>query len=218
MAIAKELEDVKRAFYCELCDKQYKKISEYEQHLQSYDHHHKKRFKDMKETARNSTVNQSEREKKLAREKKREERELKRMQEAIQKRAGATGASNPIQKAAPIVNNSSISNNGGWSTTSATPISGGWSKNNTILSGGGQSNVATAPTTGGWSTTLISNTGGGWSSTPAVSNTGIQPKSSTISSPGLQANSPATLGTKEAPKKLTFGLKKSGFQFNLRKK
>lgn len=41
-AIAKELEQVKRAFYCELCDKQYKKISEYEQHLQSYDHHHKK--------------------------------------------------------------------------------------------------------------------------------------------------------------------------------
>jgi predicted ATPase len=41
-AIAKELEQVKRAFYCELCDKQYKQISEYEQHLQSYDHHHKK--------------------------------------------------------------------------------------------------------------------------------------------------------------------------------
>ncbi|KAI8985233.1 hypothetical protein BDB01DRAFT_789405 [Pilobolus umbonatus] len=42
MEIEKELEQVKRAFYCELCDKQYNKISEYEQHLQSYDHHHKK--------------------------------------------------------------------------------------------------------------------------------------------------------------------------------
>lgn len=41
-AIMKELEQVKRMFYCELCDKQYNKISEYEQHLQSYDHHHKK--------------------------------------------------------------------------------------------------------------------------------------------------------------------------------
>ena len=41
-AIAKELEEVKRVFYCELCDKQYKKISEFEQHLQSYDHHHRK--------------------------------------------------------------------------------------------------------------------------------------------------------------------------------
>lgn len=41
-AIAKEISEVIRAFYCQLCDKQYKKVSEYEQHLQSYDHHHKK--------------------------------------------------------------------------------------------------------------------------------------------------------------------------------
>lgn len=40
--IAQELSQVKRAFYCELCDKQYQKVSEYDQHLQSYDHHHKK--------------------------------------------------------------------------------------------------------------------------------------------------------------------------------
>ncbi|KAI7861359.1 hypothetical protein BDF14DRAFT_1786063 [Spinellus fusiger] len=41
-AIVRELKEVNRVFYCELCDKQYSKISEYEQHLQSYDHHHKK--------------------------------------------------------------------------------------------------------------------------------------------------------------------------------
>lgn len=40
--IQQELKHVKRAFYCELCDKQYNKVSEYDQHLQSYDHHHKK--------------------------------------------------------------------------------------------------------------------------------------------------------------------------------
>jgi hypothetical protein len=40
--IQEELKHVKRAFYCELCDKQYNKVSEYDQHLQSYDHHHKK--------------------------------------------------------------------------------------------------------------------------------------------------------------------------------
>lgn len=44
-AIAQELKEVKKAFHCELCDKQYKNISEYEQHLQSYDHHHKKVWK-----------------------------------------------------------------------------------------------------------------------------------------------------------------------------
>lgn len=41
-AIAQEISQVTRAFYCELCDKQYRKVSEYEQHLQSYDHHHRK--------------------------------------------------------------------------------------------------------------------------------------------------------------------------------
>jgi hypothetical protein len=29
-------------FKCELCNKQYKTVKEHEQHLSSYDHHHKK--------------------------------------------------------------------------------------------------------------------------------------------------------------------------------
>lgn len=29
-------------FYCKLCDKRYKRISEYEIHLSSYDHNHTK--------------------------------------------------------------------------------------------------------------------------------------------------------------------------------
>lgn len=33
---------VKSAFYCALCDKQYERISDYEVHLSSYDHNHKK--------------------------------------------------------------------------------------------------------------------------------------------------------------------------------
>ncbi|SAL95924.1 hypothetical protein [Absidia glauca] len=77
--IQQELKHVKRAFYCELCDKQYNKVSEYDQHLQSYDHHHKKRFKDMKEQAKRSTLGQSEKEKKRERERRREEKEMKRM-------------------------------------------------------------------------------------------------------------------------------------------
>ncbi|KAF9968673.1 hypothetical protein BGZ73_009188 [Actinomortierella ambigua] len=40
--IKAELAQVKAAFYCALCDKQYERISEYEGHLNSYDHHHKK--------------------------------------------------------------------------------------------------------------------------------------------------------------------------------
>ena len=41
-SIKKELETINAAFYCTLCDKQYTKISEYETHLSSYDHNHRK--------------------------------------------------------------------------------------------------------------------------------------------------------------------------------
>eukprot|EP00002_Diphylleia_rotans_P011676 TRINITY_DN22_c0_g2_i2.p1 TRINITY_DN22_c0_g2~~TRINITY_DN22_c0_g2_i2.p1 ORF type:complete len:334 (-),score=106.53 TRINITY_DN22_c0_g2_i2:82-1083(-) len=37
-----------RPFYCELCDKQYKSATEFETHLSSYEHNHKKRFVEMK--------------------------------------------------------------------------------------------------------------------------------------------------------------------------
>ncbi|KAF9300184.1 hypothetical protein BGZ74_008215 [Mortierella antarctica] len=90
-AIQAELAEVKSAFYCALCDKQYERIADYEVHLSSYDHHHKKRFKDMKETSRAGAagVNNKIKEK----EKKREERELARMQEAALKRAGGGAGS-----------------------------------------------------------------------------------------------------------------------------
>ena len=37
-----------REFYCEICDKQYRTVGEMSNHLSSYDHHHKKRFDEMK--------------------------------------------------------------------------------------------------------------------------------------------------------------------------
>ncbi|XP_021241098.1 zinc finger protein 804B [Numida meleagris] len=54
-AAAKALEDVKANFYCELCDKQYHKHQEFDNHINSYDHAHKQRLKDLKqrEFARN---------------------------------------------------------------------------------------------------------------------------------------------------------------------
>lgn len=47
--IKTEVAQINKQFYCELCNKQYTKISEYETHLSSYDHHHKKRFIEMKQ-------------------------------------------------------------------------------------------------------------------------------------------------------------------------
>ena len=43
-------EDVReslREFFCADCDKQYKTVAEFATHLSSYDHHHRKRFRDM---------------------------------------------------------------------------------------------------------------------------------------------------------------------------
>ncbi|MGH0147264.1 UNVERIFIED_CONTAM: hypothetical protein FKN15_015368 [Acipenser sinensis] len=40
-AIAKALEDLRANFYCELCDKQYQKHQEFDNHINSYDHAHK---------------------------------------------------------------------------------------------------------------------------------------------------------------------------------
>ncbi|GJJ75830.1 hypothetical protein EMPS_08188 [Entomortierella parvispora] len=96
-AIQAELEAVKSAFYCALCDKQYERISDFEVHLSSYDHNHKKRFKDMKETSRAGAASANNKIK--DKERKREERELARMQEAALKRAGVS--STPTTQAPP---------------------------------------------------------------------------------------------------------------------
>ncbi|KAG1447128.1 hypothetical protein G6F56_009358 [Rhizopus delemar] len=212
-AIMKELEQVKRVFYCELCDKQYNNISEYDQHLQSYDHHHKKRFKDMKEATRNSALNQSEKEKRLAREKKREEREAKRMQDAMQQAIQKSGGTNKPFSANPIKSESK----GGLSSISSS--GGGWSSipaTSSISSGsGGWANVSSDPiskpsetSTGGWATVA-----------PPANSTenNVKPKEAQTKAPEPKLVPTSSLTTES--KKVTFGLKKtSGFQFGLKKK
>jgi len=34
------LTEMNKSFYCELCDRQYTKYSEYDNHINSYSHHH----------------------------------------------------------------------------------------------------------------------------------------------------------------------------------
>ncbi|XP_046846974.1 G patch domain-containing protein 8-like [Xenia sp. Carnegie-2017] len=57
--IEESLKNLKESFYCELCDKQYFKYKEYDNHVNSYDHAHRQRLKDLKgrEFARNSHQN-----------------------------------------------------------------------------------------------------------------------------------------------------------------
>jgi len=44
--------DALKSFYCDLCQKGYTRMNEYEAHLSSYDHSHKQRMKDMKAMVR----------------------------------------------------------------------------------------------------------------------------------------------------------------------
>lgn len=40
--IQTEVKEIRKVFFCELCNKQYKLAVEFETHLSSYDHNHKK--------------------------------------------------------------------------------------------------------------------------------------------------------------------------------
>lgn len=80
-AIAKALEELRANFYCELCDKQYQKHQEFDNHINSYDHAHKQRLKDLKqrEFARNVSSRSRKDERK-------QERALRRLHELAEQR------------------------------------------------------------------------------------------------------------------------------------
>ncbi|KAL5582744.1 hypothetical protein UlMin_015186 [Ulmus minor] len=69
--IQTEVKEIRKVFYCDLCNKQYKLAMEFEAHLSSYDHNHRKRFKEMREM--HGTSSRDDRQK---REQQREEREM----------------------------------------------------------------------------------------------------------------------------------------------
>ncbi|NWJ01099.1 Z804B protein, partial [Crypturellus undulatus] len=96
-AAAKALEDVKANFYCELCDKQYHKHQEFDNHINSYDHAHKQRLKDLKqrEFARNVAS-------KSWKDEKKQEKALKRLHQLAELRKHMTG-SGPMLKAPRLV-------------------------------------------------------------------------------------------------------------------
>lgn len=76
-ALANELFDTLKSFYCSLCDKQFKNVTQYDEHTNSYAHHHKARFRDMQANVRIKP--QDEVDKRKEKERKREERELRKI-------------------------------------------------------------------------------------------------------------------------------------------
>ncbi|KAM7273219.1 hypothetical protein ACFE04_027883 [Oxalis oulophora] len=69
--IQTEVKEIHKVFYCGLCSKQYKTAMEFEVHLSSYDHNHRKRFKEMREMHGSSS-----RDDRQKREQQRQEREM----------------------------------------------------------------------------------------------------------------------------------------------
>ncbi|KAF8624892.1 hypothetical protein AX15_005760 [Amanita polypyramis BW_CC] len=76
-ALQSEISSTLRPFYCTLCDKQFKTVTQYDEHTNSYAHHHKARLKDMQANAR--IVPKEELDKRKEKERKREERELRKI-------------------------------------------------------------------------------------------------------------------------------------------
>jgi len=79
--LQQEISATLRPFYCQLCDKQFKTVIQYDEHTNSYAHHHKARAKDMqaslKPKAYQATVSLRQEKERL-----REERTLKKMAKA----------------------------------------------------------------------------------------------------------------------------------------
>ncbi|RKP12909.1 hypothetical protein BJ684DRAFT_20574 [Piptocephalis cylindrospora] len=78
----REIKAIRDAFYCSICDKRYAKVTEWDNHLSSYDHNHKKRLKEMQSVQR-TQMDDAARD----REKRREAKELARMQQALSRQA-----------------------------------------------------------------------------------------------------------------------------------
>ncbi|TPX33239.1 hypothetical protein SmJEL517_g03865 [Synchytrium microbalum] len=82
--IQDDVQEINKPFYCDLCEKQYRKIQDYDAHLTSYDHNHTKRLKEMKEMSRKGIIpgTRNGADKKQQREREREEREVKKLMDA----------------------------------------------------------------------------------------------------------------------------------------
>jgi len=109
-------EAMHRQFYCSLCNKQYTRVHEYESHLDSYDHNHKKRFEATKRAARVQST--AELSKKKRREQQREQKAMEAMLAAAAARTGsATGATSgdtpppaALNRTETLANTSTLSN------------------------------------------------------------------------------------------------------------
>ncbi|KAH9853196.1 hypothetical protein C2E23DRAFT_823624 [Lenzites betulinus] len=125
-AVQSELSTVLRPFYCEVCEKQFQNVAQYDEHTNSYAHHHKVRFRDMQASQRASRNTKEEIDKRKEKERKREEKELRK----IAKAAGVKMTKPPVALA-PVEGASASAEpkpsgfkKSGWATVTASGPSG----------------------------------------------------------------------------------------------
>ncbi|KAG2345232.1 hypothetical protein BDR05DRAFT_908547 [Suillus weaverae] len=154
-ALKSEISDTLKAFYCSLCEKQFQNVAQYDEHTNSYAHHHKARLRDMQANTRMTT--QEDVDKRKEKERKREEKELRKIAKAAGiKMAKPTTTLAPVPPAqAPAAAEASLPSEAqsssfkkaGWATVSAPvePATGvkrsGWAS----LDSNASSSVPSAP-------------------------------------------------------------------------
>ncbi|OAX39439.1 hypothetical protein K503DRAFT_645085, partial [Rhizopogon vinicolor AM-OR11-026] len=126
-ALKSEITDTLKAFYCALCEKQFQNVAQYDEHTNSYAHHHKARLRDMQANTR--MTSQEDLDKRKEKERKREEKELRKIAKAAGiKMAKPTTTSASVAPAMASVGEPSLSSEAqpsnfkkaGWATVSAT--------------------------------------------------------------------------------------------------
>ena len=136
--IQSEVTEALRPFYCIVCEKQFQNVAQYDEHCNSYAHHHKIRFKEMQLNERAKANSREAIQKRREKEKKREEKELRKAAKAagvkISTVAPVVSLVNTTQTPAPGVeftpapSEKKSGRTGGWSTVSSLPSSGGFKK------------------------------------------------------------------------------------------
>lgn len=162
-AIKANLKEVRKVFLCELCNKQYTKVSEYDNHLSSYDHHHTKRLKELREREK-----AQKRGGKKKRAKKEQEREMARITALAAKAQQAKAPTASV--AAPVTKGWQQVKRGGDSSNATSSGVGGWGA-------AGSSGGGAAPVTKGWQPVKLGAgspaTGGtGWAAVGTAGSTG----------------------------------------------
>jgi hypothetical protein len=170
-ALESEISTTLKAFYCTLCDKQFKNVAQYDEHTNSYAHHHKARFKDMQANVRLKP--KEEVDKRKEKERKREERELRKI-----------AAANGIKMAKPSV-------------TPAIPLDAAQASSSIDV----DSNPPAPTRRAGWATLSTGEPvkQGGWAAVPLTPAAGPAPQShptadvapSSSGHPGYQPSAPS---------------------------